>query len=166
MMIIFQEVVYEEGSFKIIFNKPIYIESISISNGYQKSGKLFKDNQRVKSLSINKVITSEPSYPLESTVMLQDVTGEQSISLQTGWTDSVNLFKIKELIFNVSEIYSGNKYNDLCISELKIKTSDKPSYKPSVTWPELKSLIDQNSKKTTGGWFWKVAGRGRTYISH
>ena len=103
---------------------------------------------------INKVITGEPSYPLESSVALKDIMGEQSFSLQKGWTDSVNLFKTKELIFNVFEIYNGNKYNDLCISELKIKFSNKPSYKPSVAWPDLRLLIDQNKIKTTGGWFW------------
>lgn len=139
---------------KIIFKKPIYVESISIKNGYQKSKNIFKANRRVKVLNITKVIVGGPSYPLESEITLKDNMNEQTFSLQKGWTDSINLFKTKKLIFNVSEIYNGDEYKDLCLSELKLKYSSSIAYKPSISWLQLKRLIDKNKIKNNNGWDW------------
>ncbi len=144
----------DSGFLKLIFQEPVHIRSLSIRNGYQKTEELYYANQRIKNLYIEKVITGGRTYPLDNTVTLTDGMDEQEVSLSEGWTQSVNLFKTKELIFNVTDIYNGKKYDDLCVSELRINFSNTIEYSPGTTWKDLKKLIDANRIKKNSDWSW------------
>ena len=149
-----QRIISESGSLRIIFEKPPYIRSITLRNGYQKTAGIYAANQRIKELTIEKVITSERSYPLNDTVQVKDSMNEQQISLTAGWTQSVNFFRTWELIFTIQDVYDGSKYEDLCISELRVNVSSDSGYAPSVGWKELKKSIDKHSNKRDKGWSW------------
>ncbi len=144
----------DDGLFKFVFETPVYLKSITIRNGCQRTASLFHANQRVKTLGIEKVVIGGRSFPLDTSVTLKDTPSPQEISLREGWTSSINLFRTKELIFNVEDIYEGTKYQDLCISEMTINYSDGMEYSPSVLWKQLQELIDKNSKKRGNGWDW------------
>lgn len=149
--------IYDDGIFKIIFKKPIYVDSLEIYNGYQKSQKLYYDNQRVKTIEVEKVIIGGRNYPLSNTFNLNDDPKGQTLSLTDEWTDTINLFKTKELIINISEYYKAKKYKDLCISEIKIKHKKKSDYTPSVSFAKLVSLINKNKKShpvKKKFWYW------------
>jgi hypothetical protein len=122
----------DSGLLKIIFQEPVYVKSLTISNGYQKTKDLYRANQRVKDLYIEKVLPGGRTYPLDNTVQLKDSLEDQEISLTTGWTQSINLFKTKEIIINVLDVYPGTKSDDLCISEMKINLMDHSEYAPSA----------------------------------
>ena len=149
-----KRIVSESGSLRLLFDTPVYVRSITIRNGYQKTPGIYAANQRVKELTIEKVITRERSYPLDDTVRIRDSMKEQEISLTAGWTQSVNLFKAWELIFTIQDFYRGTKYEDLCISELRVNVAKDSSYVPSVKWKKLKKLIDTRSTKRDQGWSW------------
>src|SRR6266496_361003 len=144
----------DDGLFKFVFETPVYLRSITIRNGCQRTASLFHANQRVKTLGIEKVVIGGRSFSLEASVTLKDTPNPQEISLREGWTSSINLFKTKELIFNVEDIYEGTKYQDLCISEMTVNYSSGIEYSPSVPWKQLQELIDKNSKKRGNGWDW------------
>ena len=143
------------GLFKLTFKAPVFVKSIIIINGYQKTERLYYTNQRVKTLNIEKVLIGGRSLPLENTVTLKDGMGAQAISLRSGWTQSINLFKTKALIFNVLDIYAGSKYQDLCISGITVNYAENIEYSPSVSWKELQEVIDKNSVKKGNGWDWE-----------
>ncbi len=144
----------DNGLLKIIFQEPVYVKSLTISNGYQKTSDLYRANQRVKDLSIEKILPGGRTYPLDNTVQLKDSMEEQEISLTAGWTQSINLFKTKEIVINVLDIYPGMKSDDLCISEMRINLMDHSGYVPGLTWEKLKKLIDENSAKRDSTWDW------------
>lgn len=146
--------VSDEGFLKIYFQKPVYIKSIKIWNGYQKTKELYNANHRVKDLYIEKVLAGGRTYPLDNKVQLKDSMDAQEISMSEGWTQSINLFRTKELIFDILDIYSGSKYDDLCISEMQINISKDINYFPSITWQDLKKLIDAGRIKNNSGWSW------------
>jgi hypothetical protein len=144
----------ERGLLRIKFKTPVYAKSILIRNGYQKSEKLYFENQRAKVLNIEKVVDGNQRLPYEYTVGLDDKLGEQNISLQDGWVQAINLLKTKEVIINVLEIYEGSKYDDLCISDLAINYSDETEYLPSITWEKLDRMIKDNAIKRNRNWDW------------
>ena len=139
---------------KVIFDKPVYVSFIRISNGYQKSRKLYLANHRVKEMYIEKVIMGGRSYPFNNMVRINDSMDEQRISLTQGWSKTINMVRTKEIIFHVSGIYGGAEYDDLCISEMGIDISDSSDYLPSIKWKGLKKLIDENKVKMRDGWDW------------
>jgi len=148
---------YEEDiSLKITFQEPIYLKSIQIYNGFQKSEELYYNNQRAKKIYIEKVIVGGRTYPFGNIIELVDKIGRQEISLEEGYTNTINLFKTEEILISIIDIYKSNKYNDLCFSEMKVNYSNAMSYKPKLTWIDLKSLIDKNkvmnSKTMTWDW--------------
>lgn len=92
--------------FGVKFDKAVNITHISIWNGYQRSGKHFNDNCRLKKISI------ESSNGTKNTVELKDIPGSQKIEMPTTIKD--NYIDIKVL-----EVYEGEKYKDLVLSEIK-----------------------------------------------
>jgi hypothetical protein len=143
------------GLFKLTFKTPVFVRSITIMNGYQRTERLFYANQRVKTLDIEKVLIGGRSFPLENTITLKDRMGAQEVSLRSGWTQSINLFRTKALIFNVLGIYGGSKYQDLCISGITVNYAENIEYTPSVSWKKLRELIDKKSVKKGNGWDWE-----------
>lgn len=156
-----EEMLSAPGLLNISFQAPVYIKSITVMNGYQKTKELYHANQRVKNLIVEKIIMTKRSYPLNNDFQLRDSMGTQELSVTKGWTQSINLFKTKGLIFNVQDVYAGAKYQDLCISELRINVSDGIDYVPSVTWRTLKEAIDTNRTKRNGGWSWDGLNENR-----
>lgn len=145
---------YEEGHLRVVFDKPVYLRSINIANGYQKDNGIFEANERVKEVSIEKVIVGGRSLPLENRFSLMDVMGYQSISMTKGWTKTINLFETKEVIINFHSVYDGDAYADLCISEISFDVAEGYVYEPMYTWRDLKSLIDAN--KVVRGYGWDI----------
>lgn len=146
--------ILEDGQLVIEFERPVYVRALYVRNGYQKSGKLFQENQRVRSLSVEKVIVGERSYPLVNMFELHDNTKEQYISLTKDWTDTINLFKTKKLIISVLDTYEGSKYQDLCLSGIRIEYMKDSGYRPGIAWPQLRKQIKQHAIKTKDGWDW------------
>ncbi len=88
----------------------------SILNGYQKSINSWKDNSRVKSFKI--YINNIPVCILK----LEDRMGEQTISMDSilselGYSGVEYEFEMK---FEIYDVYPGNKWKDVCISEMRI----------------------------------------------
>lgn len=144
-----------DGHLHIVLKKPAYVKSITIWNGYQKSDALFRQNQRVKKVSINKVLIGGSGFPLEKSIELQDRQGKQEISLQDGWNPYVNLFRVEGLVLRIDDIYPGEKYQDLCISGITLVYGDQPGYTPRLSFKELEKLIKQHAERTLHGWDWQ-----------
>jgi len=88
------------------------IEKIGIVNGYAKSRKLFYANNRVKkikfdywSMKEDKELTSY--FTLKDSIKMQYIKFKNPISLSN--------FRI-----TILSVYKGKKYNDTCISEIKV----------------------------------------------
>lgn len=143
-----------DGHLRVIFDKPVYVSFIRIANGYQKNRRLYLANQRVKEMSVEKVIMGGRSYPFSTMVRINDSMDEQRISMTEGWTTALNMFRTKEIIFSVSDVYGGASYDDLCISEIGIDILDSPGYVPGIKWKDLKKLIDENRVSMRDGWDW------------
>jgi len=79
------------------------IEDIGIFNGYQKSARLFEDNNRVRELEIS---VSDGS---KKVVTLQDVKDVEWIPLNK---------RIQWIKFKIVSVYRGGKYNDTCLTEI------------------------------------------------
>lgn len=144
-----------DGQLHIRFKQPVYVKSITLRNGYQKSAELFRENQRVKQLTISKMLIGGSGFPPERSYVLADRMGEQTLSLQDGWSAGVNVFKVQELVLRIDGIYPGAKYQDLCLSSLSIKFAGRPGHIPAISWKSLKARLDQQALRTVHGWDWK-----------
>lgn len=98
-------------SFELVANTNMIPRLIAIYNGYSKSVDTFNNNNRVKTLELT--INDDISVILE----LEDVMGEQLFVLED-LIDNEEDFTFK---FEILEIYKGEKYDDTCISEIKIR---------------------------------------------
>lgn len=143
-----------DGQLRIVFKKPVYLKALIIRNGYQKSAALFRQNQRVKTLSINKVLIGGSGFALENAVKLKDRRGSQKISLQKGWSPSVNLFRVKALVLRIDAVYPGSKYADLCISGITLVYADRSGFTPPISFAALQTRIRQHEVHTLHGWDW------------
>ena len=160
------------------FNIPENTASLNIANGHQKSTKLFAANNRVKKLKrqlllgINKEgeVTETSSLfhviPLddERVLTLQDKMGMQSLDLQLDWDSikekaralvqqysnehSIKLQTEYILRFTLIDTYTGTKYNDTCISEIKIIESHPLVKNIYLNNRENALLIDTDKKKS------------------
>jgi len=85
-----------------------------IYNGYQKSIKSWKNNSRVKKFKI--YLENEPVCYL----VLKDKMGAQSFDLPLDWDfyDVDKWKEWKEIKFEIFEVYKGNKWSDVAITEL------------------------------------------------
>lgn len=84
------------------------VSGIKLINGYAKSEDLYYANNRIKKLRIELpgVTTIEKS--------LEDGIFDYQI------IDFEKVIDVKNIIITILEVYPGNKYNDTCISEIKI----------------------------------------------
>ena len=85
-----------------------------IYNGYQKSYYLWINNSRVKKFKI--YLDNEPVCYL----VLKDKMGAQSFDLPSDWDfyDVDEWKEWKEIKFEIIEVYKGNKWSDVAITEL------------------------------------------------
>ena len=127
----------------VILKIPFGIKGIEIINGLAANGNFFRENNRVKSLFIG-IITIKKSldenlcpfswYSIKTGIyhnynILHDTMIPQRIYFKDAikefsWNDN-EIFPSKNknevyLILAIESIYKGSKYNDTCISEIKI----------------------------------------------
>ena len=82
-----------------------WVATIVVRNGYQKSDTTFLSNMRAKSVRLT---TDDGS---SFVITLQDDQGEQAVALPEP-------VLARELVFEVREVYPGERYEDLAISEI------------------------------------------------
>lgn len=85
------------------------VNYLKFYNGYQKSEASFKNNSRVKKAAL--YINGEHRFNLE----LNDIEAAQIFVLGKWFLEGAEKFTIE---LKILEIYPGEKYNDLCISEI------------------------------------------------
>lgn len=92
------------------------MNEILIYNGYIKNHDLFKANSRVKKF---KLYINDVYY---ATLALADTTAQQSFKIEPVQSKE----KQKDLIltFEIEEIYKGDKYLDLAVSEINFSGLD------------------------------------------
>lgn len=98
----------------------ITISSLKIWNGYQRSPKHFTANSRAKNIQFGIKGSTLSSYQVE------DLNLPQSITLNTPITG-------KEFILIIEEIYPGEKYSDLVISEIRFFSGVQPIHINTAT---------------------------------
>lgn len=150
------------ATFEIDFDKPVYVQSITFQNGYQKSRGLFSANQRIKELEIRRIVTKKQAE-VEADVTLSDTMAPQRITARQAWAQSANFFKTRKLLFFVYSIYPGTHYTDLCLSGLTIRYAKRIDYTPTRSWKELRTIIEQNKTKTLHGWDWLGFDNAKKY---
>lgn len=101
----------EAVTFKL--SNPVRLTKLKIWNGYQRSPKHFSGNSRLKAFQFGLKGGNLTSYNIE------DVSGAQTIDLQ-------GPIEGTEFVLKVTDAYSGSKYQDLVISEIKFYDGDKP----------------------------------------
>ncbi|NPV02354.1 MAG: hypothetical protein HPY53_13350 [Brevinematales bacterium] len=99
--------------FIVFFTQPIDIDKICILNGYQKSDNLFYENERVKKLQISFYNSDFKIIQIISNISIYDIKDNQKIIFPQKINTSL-------MLFEVTEHYSGIKYQDLCISEIEL----------------------------------------------
>ena len=96
----------EGESLTFFFDEPQRIEKIKIWNGYHRSGEHFDQNERAA------LITFGPEGGPSSEYNLEDIMDPQVITLETPLEGS-------SFTMDILEIYPGETYRDLVISELR-----------------------------------------------
>lgn len=88
------------------FTEECMVSGIFINAGYQKSEELYYKNNRPKEIG---VFIDGDLYNYE---VLQDTYGVQTISFDSP-------VKASRIELSIETVYSGNKYDDTCISEIE-----------------------------------------------
>jgi len=88
------------------FEEPIRIEKITIWNGYHRSALHFNQNERAAQISFNLPGETHPEYRLDDSMASQVITLDSPLE-----GNSFNM--------NFLEVYPGDAYQDLVISELR-----------------------------------------------
>lgn len=105
----------ENETITLKFNKKVNLTGIEIWNGFQRSEKHFSANARVKSLTVEAIGGEGKASTLE----LPDSATPILLKL----TESL---LAKEFRITVKEVYPGEKYKDLVISEIRLYSGDVP----------------------------------------
>jgi len=85
------------------------VTTVEIYNGYMKSDKVWQDNSRVKQL---KLYVNDKPYAL---LNLKDIKSKQIFAIDTLQGVDSELY----LKFEITDIYKGDKYDDVAISEIE-----------------------------------------------
>lgn len=135
---------YDYFDIQIEFKKPEYLKSISVANGYQKSKNTYLNNQRAKSIQIATKIAGHKEYNdwLDYEYSLNDDKNFQEVLLK-----NVLPFKLLGLKIRINSEYGGNKYDDLCISEIKLNIDDINPYEPVISGGEFKEIMQNKIDK-------------------
>jgi len=130
-------------SLSILFQDEQTITALEIMNGYQRSEKHFTANTRAKTL-----LMSDESGK-QSSLTLADDQGEQTALLSTP-------VKGKSIKIQVKDVYPGQAYKDMVISEVKFKNGDNEFILEDNITESLKSEL---LKKANGNILEKVLDR-------
>lgn len=139
-----------QGRLTIEFEKPIYIKTLKIANGYQKNKETYQENQRVKWLNVFSFMESS-GFDEGDVLELKDQQGWQEFNI----AHPLEIFATKFIVMDIFEAYSGTKYQDVCISEISFTYSEESPYKPSQSWESLKDKIMSNRTVSERGWDWE-----------
>ncbi len=154
-------------------NKKIKTE-LKITNGFCKSEKSFKNNNRVKKAKITiyemplstyeddrgTQVVEDPQVFYETEIELKDTMEEQTFSFisnsKAKYTDGYLYLYLK---LTILEVYHGEKFQDTCISEMHAKVEvmkentvekqKKPAkVKPKkLSWKEKKAIKDAEAER-------------------
>ncbi len=98
-----------EPSFEITFNDSVKIKYLHLLNGFAK-GSLFKSNSRIAKLTLSIDNNQSIDFDIPDTVEYLKTLDKEL---------SGKCFK-----FVIKNRYEGEKYSDLCLTELSFKASD------------------------------------------
>ncbi len=88
------------------FDREYKINRIDLISGYSKSRSIFKANNRIKNLELLFSDGVKINLDLKDTMDLQKIKIEPHVT--------------KSIKFTIKDVYKGSKYEDTCISELKL----------------------------------------------
>jgi len=149
---------------RVEFNKPIYLRSIVIKNGFQRSENLYINNYRAKNIIINVFLEGEDGFENPLGYELQDSPESQKFDVSKKVMFS-SLFPTRELWIDFESVFQSKKYSDLCISDIELVYSDNMPYKPKRRWVTLKQLIDKNKTGTIEtSWDWPGLFESKEYM--
>lgn len=97
------------------FKENVKIEGLAISNGYQRSETHYKSNARLKSFEFSHVGDTSK----KELITISDFVATQNVVFNEAYTG-------REFVLTVKEVFPGEKYNDLVISELKFFSGQVP----------------------------------------
>lgn len=98
---------------EIEFPEPHLVSTIEIANGYQKSEALYYANNRIQFLDL--IIDSDK--------------GLLHSEFNADWTNTVRVNRrLKTIRLRVSQVEQGEKYSDLCVSEIRLKLARTGKY--------------------------------------
>lgn len=121
--------------------RPCLVGALFIANGYTKSGEAYSANSRVRSARLT--LTGDPDnqhgYGVEGVVFDEVITledepwteldqGNFARGLQLLFTESELGEAVSSIRLEILEVYPGDVWNDLCISELVISGYDAEDF--------------------------------------
>ncbi len=95
-----------------IIDENYRVSGISLINGYTKSEDLYYKNARLKTATV--MITTASDVYMEEVALKDNILDYQNIDFGQIYED------VKSVEIIIGESYEGSKYEDLCISELRL----------------------------------------------
>ena len=99
---------------EVRMDREITVDAIEVMGGFFDT-RYFKSNNRVKTLKVTPFYGDEEPPYYERTFVLKDEMTAQRFELGT---NSRNNIQITMIIFEVTEVYKGEKWDDTCVSEI------------------------------------------------
>ena len=100
------------------------IDSLGIINGYAKNEEVFYKNNRVKKIKIeykNDIFREENPYNMKTPEIYEYILEDTMAMQYLVFPEPIYMSSMK---ISILEVYKGSKWDDTCISELRIFTSE------------------------------------------
>lgn len=105
--------------FEIYFNEPTYIESLMFENGFYINEDLYYKNSRIKKMTVEyETGPDEQKEIKERSFEYEDKP--YSLEFFNKFDEARLSVTCTKLKVTINEVYGGNKYEDVCISEILI----------------------------------------------
>lgn len=121
-------------SLTIVLADPVSFDEIQIRNGFSGPNDLYAKNNRVKTVEIAQVAGQH--FQNKSYELADGQADWQSIAFPLDQT-------AKSLNFTIKEVYRGYKYDDTCISDIRLLYKGKP-----IPWVGADKLIALQTKQS------------------
>lgn len=139
---------------RIILNTPLYLKKVIIRNGSQQSKTFYSNNHRAQTVLLHVFRMGGYGYDEPLQFDLKDDFNPQILNVENKFLFS-DLFPTHEVWISFESVFSSDRYQDLCISEVGLEYSETIPYKPLRTWTSLKKVIDKNKYEDGKGfWLW------------
>lgn len=105
----------------IDFGREVYLDEIRMTNGYAKDNQTWNNNARVAGLIVFDADTGfdhetdDPDKSLLFQCHPKNIMNQQTLKALPGTSRK----KVRRICLGFTDIYSGDKFDDLCISELR-----------------------------------------------